>query len=58
MFDIEDSKAPGPDGYSSAFFKKAWKVIGSDVCNAVREFFKNGRMLGEVNAILISLILK
>ncbi|GJR02332.1 RNA-directed DNA polymerase, eukaryota, reverse transcriptase zinc-binding domain protein [Tanacetum coccineum] len=58
MFDIEDSKAPGLDGYSSAFFKKAWKVIGSDVCNAVREFFRNGRMLGEVNATLISLIPK
>nr|GEV65825.1 RNA-directed DNA polymerase, eukaryota, reverse transcriptase zinc-binding domain protein [Tanacetum cinerariifolium] len=27
LFDIGDNKAPGPDGYSSVLFKKAWKVI-------------------------------
>ncbi|GJW90404.1 RNA-directed DNA polymerase, eukaryota, reverse transcriptase zinc-binding domain protein [Tanacetum coccineum] len=58
MFDIDESKAPGPDGYTSAFFKKAWSVIGSDICKAVKEFFRSGRMLGEVNATLISLIPK
>ncbi|GKA86210.1 RNA-directed DNA polymerase, eukaryota, reverse transcriptase zinc-binding domain protein [Tanacetum coccineum] len=39
MFDIEDSKALGPDGYTSRFYKSAWCIIGKDVCNAVREFF-------------------
>ncbi|GJW81213.1 hypothetical protein Tco_0145188 [Tanacetum coccineum] len=28
MFDIGDDRAPGPDGYTSAFFKKAWDIIG------------------------------
>ncbi|GJS22551.1 RNA-directed DNA polymerase, eukaryota, reverse transcriptase zinc-binding domain protein [Tanacetum coccineum] len=56
MFDIEDSKASGPDGFTAAFYKKAWKVIGNDVSKAVKEFFSSGRMLGEVNATLISLI--
>ncbi|KAL2246078.1 UNVERIFIED_CONTAM: hypothetical protein Sindi_2876000 [Sesamum indicum] len=28
MFDIADDKAPGPDGYSSRFFKAAWPVVG------------------------------
>ncbi|GJT15340.1 RNA-directed DNA polymerase, eukaryota, reverse transcriptase zinc-binding domain protein [Tanacetum coccineum] len=56
MFDIEDSKAPGPNGFTAAFFKKAWRVIGNDVCKAVNEFFSSGRMLGEINATLISLI--
>ncbi|KAL2225027.1 UNVERIFIED_CONTAM: hypothetical protein Sindi_3055600, partial [Sesamum indicum] len=27
MFDIADDKAPGPDGYSSRFFKAAWPVV-------------------------------
>ncbi|GJX44527.1 RNA-directed DNA polymerase, eukaryota, reverse transcriptase zinc-binding domain protein, partial [Tanacetum coccineum] len=58
MFDIEESKAPGPDGFTSALFKKAWDIIGTDICNAVKEFFRTGRMLGEVNATLISLIPK
>ncbi|GKC98104.1 hypothetical protein Tco_1168379 [Tanacetum coccineum] len=31
MFDIGDDKAPGPDGYTSAFFKKGWDVVGHDV---------------------------
>ncbi|GJV40441.1 RNA-directed DNA polymerase, eukaryota, reverse transcriptase zinc-binding domain protein [Tanacetum coccineum] len=56
MFDIEDSKAPGPDGFTAAFFKKAWRVIGNDVCKVVKEFFSSRRMLGEINATLIFLI--
>ncbi|GJW35084.1 RNA-directed DNA polymerase, eukaryota, reverse transcriptase zinc-binding domain protein [Tanacetum coccineum] len=47
MFDIGDNRAPGPDGYTSMFFKKAWKVIGKDVCDAIKEFFISGQMLGE-----------
>nr|GEZ42961.1 RNA-directed DNA polymerase, eukaryota, reverse transcriptase zinc-binding domain protein [Tanacetum cinerariifolium] len=35
MFDINDSKAPGPDGFTVAFFKKVWSIIGNDVCKAI-----------------------
>ncbi|GJV08992.1 putative RNA-directed DNA polymerase, partial [Tanacetum coccineum] len=31
MFDIGDDRAPGPDGYTSGFFKKGWDVMGADV---------------------------
>ncbi|GKA48560.1 RNA-directed DNA polymerase, eukaryota, reverse transcriptase zinc-binding domain protein [Tanacetum coccineum] len=58
MFDIEDSKAPGPDGYTSRFYKSTWSIIGKEVCTAVREFFLTGKLLGEVNATLISLVPK
>nr|GEU96335.1 hypothetical protein [Tanacetum cinerariifolium] len=58
LFDIDDDKASGPDGFTSKFFKSYLKVIKKDVIEAFKEFFKNGRMLGEVNTTLISLIPK
>ncbi|XP_071727327.1 uncharacterized protein [Rutidosis leptorrhynchoides] len=58
IFDIDDDKVSGPDGYSSLFFKKAWSIIGFDICEAVKEFFNNGCLLKEVNATLISIIPK
>ncbi|GKA55522.1 RNA-directed DNA polymerase, eukaryota, reverse transcriptase zinc-binding domain protein [Tanacetum coccineum] len=58
MFDIGDNKAPGPDIYTSTFYKKTWSLVGNDVCLAVKEFFRTGKLLGEVNATLLSLIPK
>nr|GEW95104.1 RNA-directed DNA polymerase, eukaryota, reverse transcriptase zinc-binding domain protein [Tanacetum cinerariifolium] len=58
MFDIEENKAPGPDGYSYVFFKKTWSIIGDDVCNAVKEFFISVKLLSEMNATLITLVPK
>ena len=58
LFDIDDNKAPGPDGYTSKFFKASWDIVGMDVCSAVREFFTSGKMLGELNTTRISLIPK
>ncbi|GJX76492.1 RNA-directed DNA polymerase, eukaryota, reverse transcriptase zinc-binding domain protein [Tanacetum coccineum] len=58
MLCIEDDKAAGPDGFSSKFLKKAWNVVGPDVCAAVKEFFSSGKLLGEFNANLISLVPK
>ncbi|GKB27644.1 RNA-directed DNA polymerase, eukaryota, reverse transcriptase zinc-binding domain protein [Tanacetum coccineum] len=56
MFGIDDNKAPGPDGFSDKFFKKAWSIVGKDVCNAIKELFSSGKMLGELNATIISLV--
>nr|GEX26132.1 hypothetical protein [Tanacetum cinerariifolium]GEX28658.1 hypothetical protein [Tanacetum cinerariifolium] len=39
-------------------FKRAWNVIGNDVCAAIREFFITGQMLGELNATLMTLVPK
>ncbi|GJR14147.1 RNA-directed DNA polymerase, eukaryota, reverse transcriptase zinc-binding domain protein [Tanacetum coccineum] len=58
IFDIDENKAPGPDGFSSKFFKKAWSIVGDEVCLAVQEFFISGKLLGEVNATSISLVPK
>nr|GEW10773.1 hypothetical protein [Tanacetum cinerariifolium] len=32
MFSIGDDHAPGPDGFTYAFFKKSWDIVGDDIC--------------------------
>lgn len=58
LFNIGDDKSPGPNGYSAAFFKKAWSIIGSDLCLVVREFFQHGWLLRQLNHTVIALIPK
>ncbi|GJY96749.1 reverse transcriptase domain-containing protein [Tanacetum coccineum] len=58
MFSIGDDRAPGPDGFTSAFFKKSWDLVGNDVCSAVKEFFNNGQLLKEINHTFLALIPK
>ncbi|GJS52904.1 RNA-directed DNA polymerase, eukaryota, reverse transcriptase zinc-binding domain protein [Tanacetum coccineum] len=58
VFDIDSSKSSGHDGYTSYFFKKAWGIIRKEVFLAIKEFFRNGKLLGEINATLIALVLK
>ncbi|KAL0408443.1 UNVERIFIED_CONTAM: hypothetical protein Sradi_1778700 [Sesamum radiatum] len=58
FFDISEDSAPEPDGYTSAFFKAAWPEIGNDICAAVTEFFASGRLLKQLNAMLLLLIPK
>ncbi|GJX66944.1 putative reverse transcriptase domain, reverse transcriptase zinc-binding domain protein [Tanacetum coccineum] len=58
MFDIGDDQAPGLDGFTSAFFNKGWDIVGTDVCNAIRDFLSNGKILKEINHMFIALIPK
>ena len=55
---LGDNKAPGPDGFSSKFFKASWSIIRTDVSRAVRDFFNNNRLYRAVNSTLVSLIPK
>ncbi|KAL2231099.1 UNVERIFIED_CONTAM: hypothetical protein Sindi_1704300 [Sesamum indicum] len=58
VFDIDEDKAPGPDGYSSGFFKAAWPIVGHEVSSAVLDFFNTGRLLKQINTTLLALIPK
>lgn len=58
FFSIPGSKAPGPDGFNSTFFKKSWSIIGDEVCEAVRDFFLHGKLLKQVNCTRLTLIPK
>ncbi|XP_074300756.1 uncharacterized protein LOC141632073 [Silene latifolia] len=41
IFSIPIDKAPGPDGYTSGFYKDSWELIGHDIVAAVKDFFKD-----------------
>ncbi|XP_074304499.1 uncharacterized protein LOC141639227 [Silene latifolia] len=58
LFSIDANKSPGPDGYSSGFFKDAWDTIHDSFITAILDFFKTGKLLKEVNSTLITLIPK
>lgn len=58
LYDIGDDKAPGPDGYTSTFFKATWDITGPDLCAAVMEFFRSRKILKQLNHTIITLIPK
>lgn len=58
LFSINCNKSLRNDGYSSGFYKASWDMIGKDVCEAVYEFFSNGKLLKQINATVVSLIPK
>ncbi|GJZ58423.1 uncharacterized mitochondrial protein-like protein, partial [Tanacetum coccineum] len=58
MFNIGEDRAPGPDGFTFALFKKSWEVVGNDIYNAVKDFFVNGKLLKEINHTFFDLIPK
>jgi len=40
VFNLNGNSAPGPDGFGSVFHRSCWDIIGTDVCKAVQQFFK------------------
>ncbi|XP_074278279.1 uncharacterized protein LOC141601871 [Silene latifolia] len=58
MFDIGGNKAPGPDGFSSQFYKDTWDITGDNVTSTIQEFFANGKLHKQVNSTLITLVPK
>lgn len=58
LFSCANDKALCPDGFSAAFLKNSWPTIGADTYDAILEFFRNCRMLRQMNHTLITLIPK
>lgn len=51
-------KAPGPDGFTMAFFQHAWEIIKKEVIDAMNHFHHNCHMVKSINASFIALIPK
>ncbi|KAJ6817592.1 uncharacterized protein M6B38_410995 [Iris pallida] len=65
MEEIEDivmkadpNRAPGPDGFSSGFFRRHWGALKLPVLEAVQEFFLSGKLLKELNHTFLTLVPK
>ncbi|XP_020704825.1 uncharacterized protein LOC110115796 [Dendrobium catenatum] len=58
VFDGNENTAPGPDGFTYAFYRKSWHLIGLQVFNAVNNFFVTGSLPRGVKATAIALIPK
>lgn len=56
IFLIPNLKSPGPDEFSSGFFKSTWHITGTLVCNVIQQFFQSSRIppfLGQTKLILL-----
>ena len=59
IFDLPGDKAPGPDGYSGAFFKACWEIIKDDILLPVNHFSNlRSSNLSWLNSANIALIPK
>ncbi|KAJ8435083.1 hypothetical protein Cgig2_033623 [Carnegiea gigantea] len=58
IWSIPYHKSPGPDGFSSGFFKATWAQMGPLVCSALHDFFKIATMPRAVSTTKLILIPK
>lgn len=40
LFSMQPDKAPGPNGFTAAFFRNHWDIIKKDYVRMVRNIFK------------------
>jgi hypothetical protein len=55
---MDRDKAPGPDGFSMAFFQDCWDVIKGDFMAVFADFYDRGEFVKSINSTFITLIPK
>ncbi|KAL1194824.1 putative ribonuclease H protein [Cardamine amara subsp. amara] len=58
LFSMPNDKSPGPDGFTSEFYKAAWDIIGDEFIMAIQSFFVKGFLPKGINATILALIPK
>ena len=58
IFECEENKAPGPDGFTMVIFQTQWNLIKDDLVKVFKEFHWDGVIHGKTNETYICLIPK
>lgn len=58
LFKMPNDKSPGPDGFTTEFFRSSWSIIAKDFTTAVQSFFSKGFLPKGLNATILALIPK
>ena len=56
--DLNGDKAPGPDGYTVAFWQSNWGTVKKDVLKMFMDFFEMGKFVRSLNTTFIVLVPK
>ena len=56
--DLNGDKAPGPDGFTAAFWQFGWDVVKLDIMRLFRDFHEHGRFVRSLNSTFMVLIPK
>ena len=57
-FDMSWDSTPGPDGYLVKFYHVSWPIVGSDIVDAMKQFFAGAFLPRSITATSIVLIPK
>lgn len=55
---LTSNKAPGPDGFTSGFYKEAWDIGGSEVITSILQLFTSSYLPTTANSKILSLVPK
>lgn len=58
LFSMLAWKYPGPDGFSTRFFKSTWKIIGNSLCRFIQSLWLRESSIFEINFTNMCLIPK
>lgn len=56
VFSIDDSKSPGPDGFTARFYKLHWEDLKHMLFSAITSVFQSGRLPHGLNHNFIILV--
>eukprot|EP00253_Pinus_taeda_P009251 PITA_09251 len=56
--ELQNGKAPGPDGFNVDFFKACWKIVKQDILEVVEDSIRSRSVLKALNNYFIALIPK